>query len=60
MRGEPAGPGEAGAAMTAATTQPHDTPREAGRDDVITMGRIGVDVYPLQVGTSLRYVDTFG
>jgi 5-dehydro-2-deoxygluconokinase len=48
------------AATTAATTQPHDTPREVGRDDVITMGRIGVDVYPLQVGTSLRYVDTFG
>ncbi len=46
--------------MTAATAQPHDTPREVGRDDVLTMGRIGVDVYPLQVGTSLRYVDTFG
>lgn len=28
--------------------------------DVITMGRIGVDVYPLQVGVSLRHVTSFG
>ncbi|GAA3391270.1 5-dehydro-2-deoxygluconokinase [Cryptosporangium minutisporangium] len=28
--------------------------------DVLTMGRIGVDVYPLQVGRSLREVETFG
>jgi 5-dehydro-2-deoxygluconokinase len=28
--------------------------------DVITMGRIGVDVYPLQTGVSLRAVETFG
>jgi 5-dehydro-2-deoxygluconokinase len=28
--------------------------------DVITMGRIGVDVYPQQVGVSLREVETFG
>jgi 5-dehydro-2-deoxygluconokinase len=28
--------------------------------DVLTMGRIGVDVYPLQVGVSLREVRTFG
>ena len=28
--------------------------------DVITMGRIGVDVYPLQTGVSLREVETFG
>jgi 5-dehydro-2-deoxygluconokinase len=28
--------------------------------DVITMGRIGVDIYPLQVGVSLREVETFG
>jgi 5-dehydro-2-deoxygluconokinase len=28
--------------------------------DVITMGRIGVDVYPLQSGVSLREVETFG
>jgi 5-dehydro-2-deoxygluconokinase len=28
--------------------------------DVLTMGRIGVDVYPLQIGVSLREVTTFG
>jgi 5-dehydro-2-deoxygluconokinase len=28
--------------------------------DVITMGRIGVDVYPLQIGVSLREVSSFG
>jgi 5-dehydro-2-deoxygluconokinase len=28
--------------------------------DVITMGRIGVDVYPLQTGVSLRDVTSFG
>jgi 5-dehydro-2-deoxygluconokinase len=28
--------------------------------DLITMGRIGVDLYPLQVGASLREVETFG
>ncbi len=28
--------------------------------DVLTMGRIGVDVYPLQSGVSLREVETFG
>jgi 5-dehydro-2-deoxygluconokinase len=28
--------------------------------DVVTMGRIGVDIYPQQVGVSLREVDTFG
>ena len=28
--------------------------------DVITMGRISVDVYPLQVGVSLREVESFG
>jgi 5-dehydro-2-deoxygluconokinase len=28
--------------------------------DVITMGRVGVDIYPLQVGRGLEDVDTFG
>jgi 5-dehydro-2-deoxygluconokinase len=28
--------------------------------DVLTMGRIGVDIYPLQTGVSLRQVRTFG
>jgi len=28
--------------------------------DVITMGRIGVDIYPLQIGVPLRAVESFG
>lgn len=28
--------------------------------DVVTMGRVGVDVYPLQVGVGLEDVETFG
>jgi 5-dehydro-2-deoxygluconokinase len=28
--------------------------------EVLTMGRIGVDIYPLQIGRSLRVVETFG
>jgi 5-dehydro-2-deoxygluconokinase len=28
--------------------------------DVLTMGRIGVDIYPQQIGVSLRHVQTFG
>jgi len=28
--------------------------------EVLTMGRIGVDVYPLQVGVGLEDVETFG
>lgn len=28
--------------------------------DVITMGRIGVDLYPLRTGVPLARVDTFG
>ncbi|MEW9529122.1 5-dehydro-2-deoxygluconokinase [Microbispora sp. NPDC049125] len=28
--------------------------------EVLTIGRLGVDVYPLQVGVSLRHVETFG
>jgi len=38
-------------------TSGHDTTRP---DEVLTMGRMGVDIYPLQVGTSLRHVETFG
>lgn len=30
------------------------------RPEVLTMGRIGVDIYPLQIGVSLREVQTFG
>jgi len=28
--------------------------------DVITMGRVGVDLYPLQIGVGLEDVTTFG
>jgi 5-dehydro-2-deoxygluconokinase len=28
--------------------------------DVLTMGRVGVDIYPLQTGVGLEYVSTFG
>ncbi|MFI6819308.1 5-dehydro-2-deoxygluconokinase [Nonomuraea sp. NPDC050328] len=30
------------------------------RADVLTIGRIGVDIYPLQIGVSLREVESFG
>jgi 5-dehydro-2-deoxygluconokinase len=47
--------------MTAPTKDPAQD-REPGRtaDEVLTMGRMGVDIYPLQVGTSLRHVESFG
>src|SRR5262249_55693226 len=35
-------------------------PEPAGRFDLITMGRIGVDLYPLQTGVPLAQVETFG
>ena len=41
--------------MTAATKEPRRT-----ADDVLTIGRMGVDIYPLQIGTSLRHVESFG
>ncbi|GAB2653998.1 5-dehydro-2-deoxygluconokinase [Kribbella swartbergensis] len=34
--------------------------RGAGPDEVLTIGRIGVDLYPLQVGTRLEDVESFG
>jgi 5-dehydro-2-deoxygluconokinase len=43
--------------MPVSDTSGHDTTRP---DEVLTMGRMGVDIYPLQVGTSLRHVETFG
>jgi len=33
---------------------------ETARLDVLTMGRVGVDIYPLQAGVSLEEVTTFG
>ncbi|QEV60106.1 5-dehydro-2-deoxygluconokinase [Streptomyces spectabilis] len=44
-------------------TDPHPDPHAGpGADpyDVITMGRIGVDLYPLQAGVPLSQVTTFG
>jgi 5-dehydro-2-deoxygluconokinase len=35
-------------------------PARSARLEVLTMGRIGVDIYPLQIGRSLRQVETFG
>lgn len=32
----------------------------ASGHEVITMGRVGIDLYPLQVGTDLAHVDRFG
>ena len=33
---------------------------ETARLDVLTMGRVGADIYPLQAGVSLEDVTTFG
>jgi 5-dehydro-2-deoxygluconokinase len=35
-------------------------PSEPSVAEVLTMGRLGVDIYPLQTGVSLRKVETFG
>jgi 5-dehydro-2-deoxygluconokinase len=40
--------------MTGPTTGPG-----TGPDEVLLMGRLGVDIYPLQTGVSLRHVETF-
>jgi 5-dehydro-2-deoxygluconokinase len=50
MQGSASGSGE----WTAAS------PPEAGPYDVVTMGRVGVDIYPLQVGVGLEDVTSFG
>ena len=31
-----------------------------GAFEVLTMGRVGVDIYPLQVGVGLEDVESFG
>ena len=31
-----------------------------GAFEVLTMGRLGVDIYPQQIGMSLRHVESFG
>src|SRR3954468_23909049 len=45
-----------------ASTQNYEAGEQGRRmpaDDVLTMGRIGVDLYPQQIGVSLREVTTF-
>ena len=39
---------------------PVDAPTEVLPFDVVTIGRIGVDVYPHQIGVGLEEVETFG
>ncbi|MEV3871505.1 5-dehydro-2-deoxygluconokinase [Streptomyces sp. NPDC049906] len=41
-------------------TPQEDAPAPGARFDVLTMGRIGVDLYPLQTGVPLAEVTTFG
>lgn len=49
----------AAATPLAAATDP-EPPEERRPFDVLTMGRIGVDIYPLRTGLSLTEVETFG
>ena len=38
-----------------------DDVRSAGAPlDVLTIGRVGVDIYPLQIGVALEDVESFG
>ena len=37
---------------------PNPTPAE--HCDVLTMGRVGIDIYPLQIGVGLEEVTSFG
>ena len=52
------GPDLTGPDVTGSDVGHGDVSRE--RYDVLTIGRVSVDVYPLQVGVSLREVETFG
>jgi len=47
--------------MDADTNRPSETPTGTpAAAEVLTMGRLGVDIYPLQIGVSLRKVESFG
>ena len=55
--------------MTTATTATSETTRAAVPEmrsgnqeplDVLTIGRCGIDIYPLQVGVGLEDVESFG
>ncbi|HEY2101397.1 MAG TPA: PfkB family carbohydrate kinase, partial [Pseudonocardia sp.] len=43
-----------------ADTRPSEVGDSPAAPEVLTMGRLGVDIYPLQTGVSLRKVETFG
>jgi 5-dehydro-2-deoxygluconokinase len=42
------------------TNRPSEVGDSPAAPEVLTMGRLGVDIYPLQTGVSLRKVETFG
>ena len=52
------GPGDAAAGTRSG--MPEGTHETRTAFEVLTMGRIGVDIYPQQIGVSLRHVETFG
>ncbi len=46
--------------MNAGVVRFHAAASDAAAFDVLTIGRVGVDLYPLQSGTHLQDVETFG
>lgn len=46
--------------MAHPTVRDQATPGGAGAPEVVTIGRIGIDVYPHQIGVGLEDVQTFG
>ncbi|WP_084343287.1 5-dehydro-2-deoxygluconokinase [Piscicoccus intestinalis] len=48
------------ASLPTSATEPTSTPPRDQHVDVVTIGRIGVDVYPHQIGVGLEEVETFG
>jgi 5-dehydro-2-deoxygluconokinase len=49
-----------GPVINADTNRPSEVGDSPAAPEVLTMGRLGVDIYPLQTGVSLRKVETFG
>lgn len=54
------GAAEAGNPRDLSAEQVGPADGQAAADEVLTIGRIGVDLYPLQVGTHLEDVESFG
>ena len=48
------------ASLPASATEPTSTPARDQSFEVVTIGRIGVDVYPHQIGVGLEKVESFG